>query len=298
MNYATANPRTIQPDEFDKFASLQNMLMSEYGFDLSQYQRELEELKIAGANAHFLDQQFPPTRESLCQNWEEITDPETKRSWEDITWMRPKQFMGGEDGITLFDSIEPNDIKQGLLGDCYFLCSLSSLAERPYLIKRLFETKTYQSNGLYSIWLNIDGEWRNFVVDDFIPCKHGKPAFSRAQGNELWVLLLEKAYAKAYGSYYKIEGGNPAVALRDLTGAPYQNFDSKDADLMFQFLITHDKGGKGDILTCYTESTKVREEQTSVGLYAGHAYSILDVKEATRKNGQKVRLVQIRNPWG
>ena len=45
--------------------------------------------------------------------------------------------------ISVFDNIEPGDIKQGLLGDCYFLCSLSSLAERPNLIKRLFETKSY-----------------------------------------------------------------------------------------------------------------------------------------------------------
>jgi calpain-15 len=100
------------------------------------------------------------------------------------------------------------------------------------------------------------------VIDDFIPCKSGKPAFSRANGNELWVLLLEKAYAKAYGSYFKIEGGNPAIALRDLTGAPYVNFDEKNADLMFNFLKEHDQGGNGDILTCYTSPTSVREEST------------------------------------
>jgi calpain-15 len=44
----------------------------------------------------------------------------------------------------LFDSgIEPNDIKQGELGDCYYLSSLSVLAEYPKMIERLFETKEY-----------------------------------------------------------------------------------------------------------------------------------------------------------
>ena len=46
-----------------------------------------------------------------------------------------------------------------------------------------------------------------------------QPAFSRSNGPELWVLLLEKAYAKMHGDYFTIEGGDPAIALRDLTGA-------------------------------------------------------------------------------
>lgn len=48
---------------------------------------------------------------------------------------------------------------------------------------------------------------------------------------------------------------------------------------MFKFLIDHDNKGKGDILTCYTPSTEIREAKLDVGLYSGHAYSILDVKQ-------------------
>ncbi len=36
----------------------------------------------------------------------------------------------------------------------------------------------------------------------------------------MWCVILEKAYAKLYGSYANIEAGEPLLALRDLTGAP------------------------------------------------------------------------------
>jgi calpain-15 len=56
-------------------------------------------------------------------------------------------------------------------------------------------------------------------------------AFSKTNGKELWVIALEKAYAKAYGSYWDIVGGDPVHALRDLTGAPYTRIeDFSDMD--------------------------------------------------------------------
>ena len=37
----------------------------------------------------------------------------------------------------------------------------------------------------------------------------------------MWVLVLEKAYAKVYNCYQNIEAGLTGNAIRDLTGAPY-----------------------------------------------------------------------------
>ena len=59
--------------------------------------------------------------------------------WMKYKWLRPETIF--PDGYNVFnEGIAPNDIRQGALGDCYFLGTLSSLAENPERIKRLFVT--------------------------------------------------------------------------------------------------------------------------------------------------------------
>ena len=70
------------------------------------------------------------------------------------------------------------------------------------------------------MWL--DGQPRVIVVDDQFPYDPYKEewAFSRTSQHEIWVLLLEKVWAKAHGSYLRIEAGVTGEALPFLTGAP------------------------------------------------------------------------------
>ena len=71
-----------------------------------------------------------------------------------------------------------------------------------------------------------DGVYQTIWIDNYFPIKKkgyvgaGGPIFAAAHGNELWVALAEKAYAKAHGSYMILAGGNCGPTLRDLTGAP------------------------------------------------------------------------------
>ena len=84
------------------------------------------------------DEQFPATQASLL-------DPNIRKEsrhgrWEGFTWKRPSEVYG-QGKFVLYADPGPNDIKQGRCGDCYFLASLSALAEYPDRIKRIFLTK-------------------------------------------------------------------------------------------------------------------------------------------------------------
>ena len=62
---------------------------------------------------------------------------------------------------------------------------------------------------------------------------------------EIWVLLLEKAWAKIYGSYHRIEVGNTGEALPVLTGAPSQTlthseFSEREMDKLWHTVLEAD----------------------------------------------------------
>jgi calpain-15 len=107
-----------------------------------------------------------------------------------------------------------------MLGDCYLLSALSSMAENPSSVADCFITKQTNSCGIYLLLLYINGVRTPVIVDDYLPCINGRLCFARSKGEELWVCLLEKAWAKLYGTYARIERGDPGFAMSHLTGNP------------------------------------------------------------------------------
>lgn len=190
----------------------------------------------------------------------------------------------------------PHDISQGLLGDCYFLSVLSVLAEQESRIKRMFEIQEVNEQGIFAVQMYKNGERIHVVMDSFIPCSGGSPCFSKANENELWVIILEKAWAKLHGSYERIEAGFAHEVMRDLTGAPSYDHDC-DEEGLFEKIQKYD--AKGYIMAASAGSNETSAEMLEeLGLVAQHSYGLLAAKTVTDRFGEEVHLVQLRNPWG
>ena len=170
------------------------------------------------------------------------------------------------------------------------MCALASLAERPKLVENLFITPTKNADGVYRIKFCKNGEWVEVTVDDYIPCGPFKgPLFSRAHGNELWVLLIEKAYAKLHGSYCSLRGGHANEGMMDLTGCPSTIYNFKNDKVkgmiesgeLWQDLLQYDE--EGYLMSGSTPGedkfTELGGPDSAGGLVPGHAYSIIVVKE-------------------
>lgn len=191
---------------------------------------ETAEQKLREFSApNFIDLEFEPSDQSVYDL--NIDSPFDVL----IHWRRPQEFLKADyseglmDPAVFYETIEPNDIKPGVLGNEWFLSAVSILAERPALIDRLFITDKISNNGIYRVKICKNGEWVTVTVDDYFPCyPEGEPLFARAHGNEIWVMLLEKAYAKLHGNYYLLRGGFVHEALIDLTGCPTICYDLDD----------------------------------------------------------------------
>lgn len=105
---------------------------------------------------------------------------------------------------------------------------MAALAEHPYRVRNIFIERKRNEWGLFGVNFYKNGTKHEVIVDDHIPTKDDEPCFSWTKGNELWVVILEKAWAKVNGDYCKIIGGQSHETFRDITGAPAYYYDTKD----------------------------------------------------------------------
>ena len=225
-----------------------------------------------------------------------------------VPWKRAPDVVGRQAGkgrVRLFDKIEAADIKQGGLGDCWLLSAIASAAEaHPELIRSLFITQFVEACGVYRIRLYDvrKSKWVVLVIDDRIPMDDSgsAPRFTQPNGSELWVMLLEKAFAKMWGSYGYLKGNDGSLALQSFTGNHGVDVYVKDyvaaTSLSAFFDVLHGSLAHGYLPNVHPPSLLVGASchSDAKGLHSSHAYSVLDAAKLV----SGASLVQLRNPWG
>ena len=278
--------------------------LSELLTNSEKFSRALQSTKASGRD--FVDHSFPANSQSLVGYSQDAT---RRQQMSAFKWCKPNEYFQGKQ-VQVYDSLDSGDILQGGLGDCYFLAAISSIAEKPDRLKRLFLTKKNHGNGLYALALCLNGIWEEIIMDDYAPCdRSNKLAFNMSGTQELWVVLLEKAWAKVHGGYLNIEAGLTREALRDLTGASAKTyFTSQNPEDLWKKLM--DGEVKNFVMTAGSDDLSGGSDAyiPKIGICGSHAYSLLAVYQLKQQGntyrrvseGQNYteRLVKLRNPWG
>ncbi len=124
---------------------------------------------------------------------------------------------------------------------------------------------------------------------------------AKIKNGQLFAALLEKAVAKEHGSYNAIIRGSCAEGLQTLTGHPCDVFilsETKTLQEKEDFWNKLLNAINSDyVMTCLCSPEKKKLKTIATGLHNKHIYSILDILQFNH-NGENVKLLKLRNPWG
>ncbi|NXC86410.1 CAN14 protein, partial [Cercotrichas coryphoeus] len=206
------------------------------------------------------------------------------------------------------------DLCQGLVENCWFLAALEALTFHQDILAAVVpQNQSFERKyaGIFHFRFWHFGEWIDVVVDDRLPVNEvGELLFvSSVYKNVFWGALLEKAYAKLYGSYEDLQIGQVSEALVDFTGGVNTRIKLAEAPPDLWDILTRATYSRS-LMGCQThlgvrlvyfpsvslsciQTTKVLKN----GLVAGHAYTVTGIRKVTCQYGPE-NLVRLRNPWG
>ena len=262
----------------------------------------------------FTDTEFPPEQSSIIDictpNKLSISKISKLKS---LIWRRPNDLFPSMTH-DLVETITPNSIIQGHIGNCYFISALSALAEHPERIRRIFEEKSINPEGRYKLRIFINGEYTRIHVDDNLPFNPAKSEiyFSKSKKSSIWVSLIEKAWVKVNRSYVRTIRGTEKEALRFLTGAPCEYFlerEMEEEPTWRQILESADNKWtmcaatkRKEELECIYNIHNIPPNipTKALGLVSQHAYSITQAKEvqSPKTPNTQHRILLLRNPQG
>lgn len=207
------------------------------------------------------------------------------------------------DGQLFKDGAQAEDVIQGSIANCYMVAAFAAIAKQsPELIENAIKDN---GDGTFTVKLHEvsyygspTGQVSEVTVDGELPVgSSGSAQYAKGSDRaELWVPILEKAFAQWKGSYEEIgNGGSAGLVLSALTGRSSETISLggtliSDAQLFSKMQATLERGG------AICAGTHGKEDATlysGTGLYAWHAYTVMGVSEEAGK-----QYVELRNPWG
>ena len=284
----------------------QNDILSLAGAEVpNKIYRKQNLCKTSGYWTDFL---FSPQTRSLCPYnsngflLPEGVNPSDLRGWNEFKWFRPEAIFDTPNYIILPDEVSPNDIIQGCLNDSYFLAVLGSLCKCPKIIEKLFFIKEKTKEHLYGIYFNIHGNWKLVLIDDNFPGTDDKNfkkfAFGHCRNREIWVNLLEKAWAKINGCYAQIGGNFSPYEIFDILTEAYTeviNLNRNKTHLKENLWkkIVDAENNEFIIIAVSNNNSSVEE----IGLVPGDTYIVSSIYEIN-DGRENERLLKLTNPWG
>ncbi len=220
----------------------------------------------------------------------DLKDPKPLKNHDDT-----KTRAGGQ---VCVGGVCANDVKQGAIADCYFVSSLAAVAHtRPNVIR---DAVRDNGDGTYRVRLHDEnGKPRNITVDgQLYEGGGGNPRYAKGtDSKELWVPLMEKAYAQMKGGYEAIgNGGSGGAAMQAITGKPseYTKNAGTNADTLFAQLREATQHNRPIAANTFSEGQAKKDKAYQAnGLSNWHVYTVLGAEEV---GGE--RWVNLRNPWG
>lgn len=196
-------------------------------------------------------------------------------------------------------AISMNDVHQGQIGDCFLLSPIGDLANvAPSVIQNMIhanangtETVTLHlaANGTFAYPGATSFKTISEIVTNVFPSygvNNGATQDVVGSQKEIWVQVLEKAVAQAGGGYGSIaNGGNPAMAMEELTGQTANFF----APTSVTAAMLQTDASAGDLMTFDTKNSS----SLSYNLVGNHAYMFKGVV-----NTASGAAVSLANPWG
>jgi type VI secretion system secreted protein VgrG len=204
-------------------------------------------------------------------------------------------------GQLFVDGPSPTDVKQGAIGDCYLMAAMASVANtNPEILEKNIKENP---DGTVTVTLCDGGKPVDVVVDKEVPVgrfiggqKYGKST----QKNELWVSMVEKAYAEQFGKGDGYEGighgGYTEDAMSHITCGKSDreynsSYDMDDPASRQEFLDVVSKANTQPVAAS-SPHDDAKWYELGLGLPSGHAYSVTGVTK--NKKGQDI--VHIQNP--